>query len=375
MRIVAQRANERRRKTRATCRRHVEGRRCRWCAHVGAGSGERGLSRDRSPAAAIAKRRAGLDVEEARWLREADKQRIWRKLGFSTALEYLEDVFGYAPRTAMERMRVAKELGELRGLENEMRSGRLSWSAAKELSRVMTSATEAAWLARARGKNLRDIEELVAGHKKGDEPDTEKDPDLMKRRLVLELSPRVDALLQQCRSAAADELGHHVDDVDLVEMLCRSFLQPAAAIETADTARASHRGSPLRRLQPRLARQRRPSRSARGRRDPPGGVRCRDRERPNEDDEDDEERRRQRRGRFRRRFASRYGLVTKAVAACPGVAPGATWTFTTSSIAHTAAITSIEHGRHVLRAPSAAARRPAVDHGPRTRSAAVRTRW
>jgi len=178
----------------------------------------------------IAKRRAGLDVEEARWLREAEKERIWRKLGFSTVLEYLEDVFGYAPRTAMERLRVAKELGELRGLEEELCHGRLSWSAAKELSRVMTPATEAAWLARARGKNLRDIEELVAGRKKGDDPDAKQDPDLMTRKLVVELPQRIDALVQQCRAAAADELGHHIDDAHLIEMLCRCFLlQPTAA--------------------------------------------------------------------------------------------------------------------------------------------------
>jgi len=177
----------------------------------------------------IAKRRAGLDVEEARWLREAEKQRIWRKLGFSTVLEYLEDVFGYAPRTAMERLRVAKELGELRSLEDEVRHGRMSWSAAKELSRVITPATEAAWLARARGKNLRDIEELVAGRKKGDDPDAPQDPQLMTRRFVVELPPRVDALVHQCRTAAADELGHHIGDVEFIEMLCRNFLQPRAA--------------------------------------------------------------------------------------------------------------------------------------------------
>ena len=177
----------------------------------------------------IAKRRAGLDVEEARWLREAEKQRIWRKLGFSTVLEYLEDVFGYAPRTAMERLRVAKELGELRGLEEELRHGRMSWSAAKELSRVMTPATEAAWLARARGKNLRDIEELVAGRKKGDDPNAPQDPELMTRRFVVELPPHVDALVHQCRAAAADELGHHIDDVAFIEMLCRNFLQPNVA--------------------------------------------------------------------------------------------------------------------------------------------------
>src|SRR5690606_37631610 len=52
-------------------------------------------------------------------------QCVWRKLGFSTALEYLEDVFGYAPRTAMERLRVARELAELPALEAELRSDRL----------------------------------------------------------------------------------------------------------------------------------------------------------------------------------------------------------------------------------------------------------
>src|SRR3954468_18175092 len=70
----------------------------------------------------IAKKRAGLDVEEATWLREAERQRVWRKLGFSTALEYLENVFGYAPRTAMERLRVAKELAHLPGLAAELES-------------------------------------------------------------------------------------------------------------------------------------------------------------------------------------------------------------------------------------------------------------
>ncbi len=177
----------------------------------------------------IAKKRAGLDVEEARWLRDAEKLRIWRKLGFSTALEYLEDVFGYAPRTAMERLRVAKELGDLPELEVEVRNGTIPYSAAKELSRVMTRQTEAAWLERARGKNLRDIEELVAGHKKGDDPDAPKDPNLVARKRMLDLPPHVDALFEQCRSVAAEELDGHVDDALLVDMLCRHFLSGGTA--------------------------------------------------------------------------------------------------------------------------------------------------
>src|SRR5688500_2343003 len=71
----------------------------------------------------IASRRAALDAEEARWLREAERHRVWRKLGFATALEYLEDVFGHAPRTAKDRLRVATSLGELPGLEAALRDG------------------------------------------------------------------------------------------------------------------------------------------------------------------------------------------------------------------------------------------------------------
>jgi Holliday junction resolvasome RuvABC DNA-binding subunit len=175
----------------------------------------------------IAKKRAALDVEEARWLRQAERQRIWRKLGFSTALEYLEDVFGHTPRTAMERLRVAKELGELPGLEAALASGALPWSAARELSRVMTPATESRWLERARGKNVADIQVLVSGHKKGDDPDEPKDPTLMTRRLVLELPPALDALFEQTRLVLEKERGEHLDDVVLFEAMCMRCLEPA----------------------------------------------------------------------------------------------------------------------------------------------------
>lgn len=76
----------------------------------------------------IATRRARLDAEEARWLRRAHERAIWPKLGYVTALEYLEDIFGYSPRTAHERLRVAQELGGLPLLEAELEAGRLPYS-------------------------------------------------------------------------------------------------------------------------------------------------------------------------------------------------------------------------------------------------------
>jgi hypothetical protein len=189
----------------------------------------------------IAKKRAALDVEEATWLREAERQRIWRKLGFSTALEYLEDVFGHTPRTAMERLRVAKELGELPGLEAALASGALSWSAARELSRVMTPATESRWLERARGKNVADIQVLVSGHKKGDDPDEPKDPALMTRRLVLELPPVLDALFEQTRLVLEKERGEHLDDVVVFEAMCMRCLEPATPTVAGKAPKPMHR--------------------------------------------------------------------------------------------------------------------------------------
>jgi Holliday junction resolvasome RuvABC DNA-binding subunit len=172
----------------------------------------------------IATQRTGLDAQEARWLREAERHQIWRRLGFSTALEYLEDVFGYAPRTAMERLRVAKELGELPELEAELASGALPYSAAKELCRVMTRHTQAEWLARARGKNLRDIEEMVAGRKKGDRPDDLPDPALVVHDIRLKLTARTKALWEQMRAALERECDGQLDDDQLAEVVTRRVL-------------------------------------------------------------------------------------------------------------------------------------------------------
>src|SRR5512143_2734828 len=118
----------------------------------------------------IAKVRCGIDAEEARWLRRADEQKVWPKLGYVHAPEYLEDVFGYAPRTAQERMRVAHDLGSLPQIEAALEDGTVSWSVARELTRVATAETEARWLAAASNKNLRQVERLVAGHDKGSDP-------------------------------------------------------------------------------------------------------------------------------------------------------------------------------------------------------------
>jgi hypothetical protein len=90
----------------------------------------------------IAQRRAALDAEEARWLREAEGLQIWLPLAMVSMLGYVERRLGYAPRTAQDRLRVARALGSLPELTAALERGELLFSAVRELTRVATPATE-----------------------------------------------------------------------------------------------------------------------------------------------------------------------------------------------------------------------------------------
>jgi hypothetical protein len=185
----------------------------------------------------IAARRAALDSEEARWLREAEALQIWKPLGMVSALDYMERVLGYAPRSAQERLRVARALGALPKLDAALAQGRLAFTAVRELTRVATPANEAAWLEAATGKNLRQIEELVADHRLGDGPTDPKDPEARTHVVRFELSASTYARLRQARQALESERARSLSDDELVTLLCEAALAGGDASE-ADDGRA-----------------------------------------------------------------------------------------------------------------------------------------
>lgn len=186
----------------------------------------------------IAGRRAALDAEEAHWLREAERLQIWKPLGMVSMVDYLERVMGHAPRTAQQRLRVARGLATLPELTTALAEGELSFCAVRELLRTVTSETERAWLDEARGKSLRQIEELVAGHAPGDLPSDPADPTIEPRVVTFELSPSTFALLRQARVALDEEHGRHLDDDALVAALCAAVLERAHTAATEPTGRA-----------------------------------------------------------------------------------------------------------------------------------------
>jgi hypothetical protein len=186
---------------------------------------------------AIRRRRAALDAEEARWLREAEDLQIWRPLGMVSALDYMERVLGFAPRTAQDRLRVARALGDLPQLTAALAADELAFSAVRELTRVATPGTEASWIAAAAGKNLRQIEELVADHRPGDRPDDPPDPQARTHIVRFELAAETFARLRQARTVLDDEHGTNLSDDEFVAGLCSAVLESATCAETTGRAK------------------------------------------------------------------------------------------------------------------------------------------
>jgi len=91
-----------------------------------------------------ARTRRAIDAEEARDLVRAEELEIWLELEYATVLEYMERELDYAPRTALDRLRVAKALAELPKTSRELAAGDLSYSVVRAVTRVATPRTEAA---------------------------------------------------------------------------------------------------------------------------------------------------------------------------------------------------------------------------------------
>jgi hypothetical protein len=178
----------------------------------------------------IVKARGSLDAQEAAALREAESLRMWRHYGYASLIEYMEMELGYTPRAALERLRVAKAIVDLPLIAEAMEQGDLSFSAGRELTRVATPETECAWLEATTDKNLRQVEELVAGHERGAKPSDPKDPSLRKRTLRFdELDPETVALIRQAREILEREHGERLKDNALLRIFARMVLDGAAS--------------------------------------------------------------------------------------------------------------------------------------------------
>jgi hypothetical protein len=168
--------------------------------------------------------RARLVVDEGHWLLCALRSAAHLRLGYASFAEYIERLFGYSPRWTAEKLRVAEALETLPELSRAIADGELSWSTARELTRVATAETEADWLACSRGRTARDIERMVSGHAPGSHPDDPGDPTAKRHALRFEVSGMVFAAFREALAKLRRDADGPLDDDAALLLMARRVL-------------------------------------------------------------------------------------------------------------------------------------------------------
>ncbi len=168
-----------------------------------------------------AKQRLALEAAEARDLVLAEEAEIWRRFGYISMIEYMQRELFYEGHTARERLRVANKLFELPVLAEAFREGELSFSALKELTRIVVPETEEEWRDAAAGKTAREIERMVSGLKEGASPGDRPDPKLVRHRITFDVDGEAFALIRAKRIALETERGQRMTDSEVVKALSR----------------------------------------------------------------------------------------------------------------------------------------------------------
>ena len=188
---------------------------------------------------ALARDDAARDVFRGQWLLKGLLARVWEPLGYASFFEYAERLFGWNPRSTEARLRVARALEALPATREALYRGRLNWSAAREVTRVAVPETELAWLAAIEGKTVREIERMVADRESGDGPDDPPSPNPKRHLLRFEVDAATKAIIDEARTVAIREAGHHLDDDAVLQLMARALVA-GGNTSAEDAGRASY---------------------------------------------------------------------------------------------------------------------------------------
>src|SRR5258707_7473 len=172
----------------------------------------------------LAKSRARLDWQEGKALLFALRSGAHVMLGFGTFAEYVERLLGYRPRWTSERLRVAEALELLPELDQALRDGAVSWSTVRELTRVAVPENEHQWLKVVEGRTLRQVEELVSGHRLGDGPSDRTETSSRMHALRLEVSAETFATFREAMGKIRRDAGGPLDDDAALFLMSRHVL-------------------------------------------------------------------------------------------------------------------------------------------------------
>jgi hypothetical protein len=183
----------------------------------------------------LAALRARGDAEEGRALLAALRAGVHVFAGFGSFVEYVGHLFGYGPRFTHDKLRVAQALESLPQLAAALEAGGLHWSGVRELTRVASADTEAAWLEVARGKSARQLEALVAGASPGDAPGAERSAAARRHVLRFEVTAETFATVREAIAQLRRTSDPHLGDDAALLAMARAVLGGPA-----DRGRASY---------------------------------------------------------------------------------------------------------------------------------------
>jgi hypothetical protein len=191
----------------------------------------------------LARERAAADALEGHWLLRARRAQAHLHMGFGSFVSYVEQLFGYTPRSILEKLRVAEALEQLPASRAALEQGQLGWCALRELTRVAVRETEEAWLQVARGKTVRQVEQLLAGKRRGDAPADKPDPRAVRYVLRFEVSAETYALFREALLELRRRCSSCLDDDAALLEMARCILAAVPggpAPEGHDQGRSSY---------------------------------------------------------------------------------------------------------------------------------------
>ncbi len=92
---------------------------------------------------------------------EIQERRLYRELGHSSIFQYAELALGFSRNKTYQFLRLAESFSRLQKLKGAVSKGELSWTKARELSKVATRGSEERWIREAKASSSRELERKV----------------------------------------------------------------------------------------------------------------------------------------------------------------------------------------------------------------------
>jgi len=177
--------------------------------------------------------RRSTDRRLARLLARMDRQRGWAQLGHASLGEYARVRLGMDERKARDLARLGRVLPTLPSLDAAMEEGRLAWTKARELLRVVTPENVDEWISAAVECSSRELERRVSRARAGDPVPVDEDLEPERRRVSFLLESAEEELLRDVLKWLRGQSDADVEDGALLAEMARRVLVDVQGQESA----------------------------------------------------------------------------------------------------------------------------------------------